>query len=123
MDRRTFLGTITAATVLGSRMSWAAENHKLDEVGVQLYSVRDLMKQDFEGTLAKVAGIGYREVEFAGLFDHPAQDVRKMLDRNGLTAPSAHIPYKTIESDFPKALETSERMSPKPPTRSRASYV
>ena len=110
MDRRTFLGTITAATVLGSRMSWAAENHKLDEVGVQLYSVRDLMKQDFEGTLAKVAGIGYREVEFAGLFDDPAQDVRKMLDRNGLTAPSAHIPYKTIESDFPKALETSHTL-------------
>jgi sugar phosphate isomerase/epimerase len=110
MDRRTFLGTITAATILGSRMSWAAENHKLDKVGVQLYSVRDLMKQDFEGTLAKVAGIGYREVEFAGLFDHPPEEVRKMLDRNGLTAPSAHTPYKTIESDFPKTLETAHKL-------------
>jgi sugar phosphate isomerase/epimerase len=110
MDRRTFIGTVTAATILGSRLGWAADQHKLEKVGVQLYSVRDLMKQDFEGTLAKVAAIGYREVEFAGLFDHSPQDVRTILDRTGLTAPSAHVPYKDIEADFPKALETAHTL-------------
>jgi len=84
MDRRTFLGTITAAGILGSRMAWAADEHKLDKVGVQLYSVRDLMEKDSEGTLAKVAAIGYREVEFAGLFNHSPQEVR-VTDRRWFT--------------------------------------
>jgi sugar phosphate isomerase/epimerase len=110
MDRRSFLSTITAATILAARVSWAANEHKLDKVGVQLYSVRGLMEKDFEGTLAKVAAIGYREVEFAGLFDHSPQDVRTMLDRNGLTASSSHVPYKTIEGDWPKALEEAHTL-------------
>jgi sugar phosphate isomerase/epimerase len=110
MDRRTFLGTITAAGILGSRMTWAADEHKLDKVGVQLYSVRDLMEKDFEGTLAKVAAIGYGEVEFAGLFNHSPQEVRTILDRNGLSAPSSHVPYKDIENDLPKSLETGHTL-------------
>ena len=85
MDRRSFLGTITAASIMGSRMSWAAaDDRKLDKIGVQLYSVRELFKKDFEETLAKVAAIGYREVEFAGYFDHSPKDVRAAVDRHGV---------------------------------------
>ncbi|HTS06552.1 MAG TPA: twin-arginine translocation signal domain-containing protein, partial [Candidatus Eisenbacteria bacterium] len=72
MNRRRFLkaaGTATAATLFSSQFSWAAE-HKINKVGVQLYTVRDLMQKDFEGTIAKVAQIGYKEVEFAGYFGH-----------------------------------------------------
>ena len=36
---------------------------------MQLYTVRDAMAKDFDGTLAKVAALGYKEVEFAGYFD------------------------------------------------------
>ena len=36
MDRRTFLGTMTAATVLANKLTWAAETHKIDKVGIQL---------------------------------------------------------------------------------------
>jgi sugar phosphate isomerase/epimerase len=108
MDRRSFLGAITAATLVSTRIGWAAsDNRKLDKIGVQLYSVRDLMKKDFEGTLAKVAAIGYREVEFAGFFDHSPQQVRTMLDRNGLTGVSGHVDFKTIAGDLPKTLETA----------------
>ena len=39
---------------------------------MQLYTVRDLMKDDFDGTIAKVASIGYKEVEFAGYFGRTA---------------------------------------------------
>ncbi|MGH7668544.1 MAG: sugar phosphate isomerase/epimerase family protein, partial [Gemmatimonadaceae bacterium] len=60
-------------------------------IGIQLYTVRREMAQDVESTLATIAGIGYREVEFAGLFNHPAADVRRMLDRHGLAAPSSHV--------------------------------
>ena len=75
MNRRNFLGTISAATLLSRRLGWAAER-KIEKIGVQLYTVRNQMKQDFEGTLAKVAEIGYREVEFAGYFDHSPQEVK-----------------------------------------------
>lgn len=110
MDRRTFLGTMTAATLLSSRLTWAADEHKIEKIGVQLYSVRDAMKSDVAGTLAKVAQIGYREVEFAGLFGHSPQEVRAMLDKDGLTAPSAHVPYETIQTGWDKAIEDAKTL-------------
>src|SRR5258708_14214511 len=79
MNRRTCLEsatTVTAATLLTHRIGWAAADHKIDKIGVQLYTVRDQMNADFEGTLAKVAAIGYKEVKFAGYFDHSPQNVR-----------------------------------------------
>ena len=108
MDRRTFLGTMTAATLLTRRLGFAADDHKIERIGLQLYTVRDLMKQDFDGTLAKVAAVGYKEVEFAGYFDHTAKDVRAAVDRHGLTAPSAHIDYKSLGEKFPEVIEAAK---------------
>jgi len=109
MNRRSFLGTITAATLLTRRFGWSVEHHKIEKIGVQLYTVRGEMKQDFEGTLAKVAGIGYREVEFAGYFDHSPKDVRAILDRHGLVAPSAHVDYKSLSAEkWPGVIEASK---------------
>jgi len=108
MDRRTFLGTMTAATLLTRRLAFAADAHKIDKIGLQLYTVRDLMKRDFDGTLAKVAAIGYKEVEFAGYFDHSPKDVRAAVDRRGLTAPSAHIDYKSLGEKFPEVIEAAK---------------
>ena len=95
MDRRSFLGTVTAATLLSKRFA-LAQTHKIAKVGVQLYSVRDLMKADFEGTLQKVAAIGYKEVEFAGYFDRTPQQVKAVLSQAGLSAPSAHFAYSFL---------------------------
>jgi sugar phosphate isomerase/epimerase len=107
MDRRAFLGTMTAATVLGKRLGWAAENHKIAKVGVQLYTVRDLMKSDFDGTLDKVAAIGYREVEFAGYFDRTPQQVKAALTRTGLVSPSAHFDYAHLGDPWPAVLDSA----------------
>ena len=68
-------------------------------IGLQLYTVRDEMKRDMAATLAHVARIGYKEVEFAGYFDRTPEQVRAMLDANGLRAPSAHIPLQMIQSN------------------------
>jgi len=111
MNRRTFLetaGTLTAASLLSSRVGWAAGDHKIDRIGVQLYTVRDLMKDDFDGTIAKVAGIGYKEVEFAGYFGRTGQQVRAVLDKNGLSAPSTHVQYDELDGKFPSVIETSK---------------
>jgi len=85
-----------------------AATHRIEKVGVQLYTVRDLMKSDFEGTIAKVAAIGYKEIEFAGLFDHSAQDVRAILDRNGLTAISSHVGYDIVKSHWPETIAAAK---------------
>jgi sugar phosphate isomerase/epimerase len=71
----------------------------IQRVGAQLYTVRDAMQKDFEGTLAKVAAIGYKEVEFAGYFDKSPQQIKEILSRNGLTSPSAHIDYPSLTGD------------------------
>ena len=68
-----------------------ASLRKLDRIGLQLYTVRHAMEKDVEGTIARVAAIGYREVEFAGYFGKSARDVRALLDKNGLSSPSSHI--------------------------------
>lgn len=60
------------------------------KVGLQLYSVRDAMAQDFEGTLQKVKDMGYDYVEFAGFFEKSADEVKAILDKIGLTAISVH---------------------------------
>ncbi len=111
MDRRTFLATVTAATtatLLTRRFAWAEQVHKIDKVGVQLYTVRDQMKQDFDGTLAKVAAIGYKEVEFAGYFDHSPKDARAAIDRHGLTSPACHVPYDVLGDQWPAQIESAK---------------
>jgi sugar phosphate isomerase/epimerase len=99
---------MTAATLLTRRLGFAADDHKIEKIGLQLYTVRDLMKQDFDGTLSKVAAVGYKEVEFAGYFDHSPKDVRTAVDRHGLTAPSAHIDYKNLGDKFPEVIEAAK---------------
>ena len=114
MDRRAFLGS-TAAVALVSRFGWAASEHRIEKVGLELYTVRDLLSKDLEGTLAKVAKIGYKEVEFAGYLNDlpnlkPApKRAREILDGDGLTAPSAHVAYKILSPEiWPKAVEISK---------------
>lgn len=111
MNRRRFLetaATISAATLFSSRFGWAAGEHKINKIGVQLYTVRDLMKEDFDGTIAKVAQVGYKEVEFAGYFGHTAQQVKDVLQKNGLTAPSTHVQYDELDEKFPSVIEFSK---------------
>jgi sugar phosphate isomerase/epimerase len=106
ITRRTFLGQVAAGTVLTS-VSGSAAAHRIERLGVQLYTVRDLMAKDFEGTLAKVAELGYKEVEFAGYFKQSPQDVKAILARHGLTAPSTHIDYASLGDGFEKIVEAS----------------
>lgn len=57
------------------------------------------MAKNVPDTLARIAHIGYKEVEFAGYYDYKPQQIRDMLNRYGLTAPSTHVPITAIESN------------------------
>ncbi|HSJ64173.1 MAG TPA: sugar phosphate isomerase/epimerase [Gemmatimonadaceae bacterium] len=67
--------------------------------GIQLYTVRSLMRDDPVGTLSALAQIGYREVEFAGLHGVSAGAMREALDRFDLTAPAAHEGLAELRSN------------------------
>jgi sugar phosphate isomerase/epimerase len=104
INRRTFLGTMAAAA-LTTRGASAAS---IQRIGMQLYTVRTDLEKDFAGTLKKVAAIGYKEVEFAGYFNHSPQEVRDLLKANGLTSPSAHVDYASLAADkLPAVLEAA----------------
>jgi sugar phosphate isomerase/epimerase len=107
IDRRGFLGS-AAGGLLGAsplaRLLGGSAKNRLGAIGLQLYTIRTAMQRDFEGSLAHVARIGYREVEFAGYFDHPAAEVRRILDRHGLTAPAAHISLEDIRTRWDRTI-------------------
>ncbi len=109
MERREFVQTMAGAglAIACTGSSRAPRAARLDKVGIQLYTVRDQMKADFEGTLAHIAEIGYKEVEFAGYFDHAAADVKAILTRHGLAAPSTHVAFENDEK-WKAALDTAK---------------
>jgi len=109
-NRREFLGasgTALAAMAGLTHSSFSCGTGQLDKIGVQLYTVRDAMARDFDGTLRRVAQIGYQEVEFAGYFGRTPGQVKESLRQAGLTAPSTHVDYNMVKSDWPGALDTA----------------
>jgi sugar phosphate isomerase/epimerase len=63
-------------------------------VGLELYSVRDALKQDPEGTVRAVAQMGYQAVEFYAPYyewtDAQAKQMRKLMDDLGIRCYSTH---------------------------------
>ena len=86
-------GINAASSCASSGNGTVAGGRKLKRIGVQLYTVRNLMQQDMPGTLAQVAAAGYKEVEFAGYFGRTADQVKQLLAQNGLTSPSSHLQF------------------------------
>jgi sugar phosphate isomerase/epimerase len=60
-------------------------------IGIQLYTVGEDLKRDFDGTLSALSKIGYKTVEPAGLLERSPADWRRSLDRANLTCPSTHV--------------------------------
>jgi sugar phosphate isomerase/epimerase len=136
ISRRSFLATTTvaaagiaagcrphaAATGIAPNASSSGSPGHLDRLGVGLFTVPKSLDHDFDGTLAMIAGLGYKEVEFfgpysfsvqaaqdgwkgaaaalgfagSGLFGRTPRQVREVLDRNGLTSPSMHVDLDTL---------------------------
>jgi sugar phosphate isomerase/epimerase len=80
---------------------------KLKTIGMQLYTVRRELEKDFDGTLARVAALGYGEVEFAGYFNHPPKEVKAALARHNLTSPSAHMQLADLRGNLDVMIEAA----------------
>ncbi len=90
-----------------------AQSNRVNSIGLQLYSLRKEMAVDFEGTLAKLAEIGFKEMEFAGYFDKTPHEVRAVLDANGLSSPAAHIPLTDIANNLNQVIDTAATIGQK----------
>ena len=116
MDRRQFLqntvGALAGASLISSCTSSSSNVNglKLDRIGLQLYTVRDLMHEDVPGTLRQIAELGYDEVEFAGYYGYESADLRSMLDDLGLTAPSCHRDLLDLNGDLNEVIDTSQAL-------------
>ena len=98
--RRQFLQTsataLAACTFLDSRQLLASPFGL--PLGLQLYSVREMLPKDYDGTLKQIAALGYQEVEAAGFFGHTAQQVKDAMSATGLHCVSAHYPWTQLSS-------------------------
>jgi sugar phosphate isomerase/epimerase len=90
-SRRAFLKTTATIAVAASASALRLAAKPLNlPIGLQLYSVRDLLPKDFDGTLAKVRAAGFTDIEAAGYYDRTAPDFRKAMDKAGLRCTSTH---------------------------------
>ena len=91
--------------MLGAGAASAGASPPEPRIGVQLWSVKDEIKRDFEGTLIRLARLGFQGVEFAGEFgrfgENPA-GLRAFLDKAGLRCASAHVGLDQLREAFEK---------------------
>lgn len=110
ISRREILGSSAAlglATLFAPTMLPAASGTNKRVPGIQLYTVRASMATDVPGTLRAVAGIGYREVEFAGYSDHSPRQIRRLLDDLDLQSPSSHMDARQLRDGAQPLLEAA----------------
>lgn len=65
---------------------------------LQLYSIRDALSADFEGSMRRVAALGFAGVEFAGNYGGSPQTARALCDELGLQICSAHMGMPTADN-------------------------
>ena len=92
------------------RPAWAADPPEVKTglngpVGLQLYSLREALKKDVPGTLAKVRALGIREVETAGTWGQSAEAHRAALDKAGLVCRASHMGLEKLQGDAAGAFK------------------
>jgi sugar phosphate isomerase/epimerase len=116
MHRRAFLQTAGAA--LGGLVALGPVGCRAvppvapvpRRLGVQLYTLRGVLAEDFVGVLEAVRGIGYEEVEFAGHHGRDPHAIRAVLDDLGLAAPAAHIGLDALRDDLDGQAEAAHTL-------------
>jgi sugar phosphate isomerase/epimerase len=108
LSRRSFLKTASASAAcaaLWSRAQRLLANPLGLPIGLQLYSVRNLLPKDYAGTLRQLGALGYREVEAAGFFGHSPSEVKQAMDHAGLNCVSAHYPLRDLLPNLEETIQ------------------
>jgi sugar phosphate isomerase/epimerase len=103
---------LIAAFVLATASAFAADTTTL---GLQLWSLRAQLTASLPDGMAEVKSLGFTEVESAGLYKHPAKELRDLADANGVKIVGAHIPYGELQGDLAGSIAQAKALG--------ASYV
>lgn len=74
------------------------------DIGIQLYSVRDSMETDFEGTLKKISELGYTSVEFAGFYGKTADEINSLLEQYNLKLSGTHSSFDDLLNNYEETV-------------------
>ncbi|MEM7457993.1 MAG: sugar phosphate isomerase/epimerase [Pseudomonadota bacterium] len=102
LNRRHFLGASGSAMLLGGCTSpgviAATPKQQIDQIGIQTYTLREAMGEDFVGTLQMIKDVGYDYVELNGrnFADRSPAELRAILDDIGLPSPITHADYDSL---------------------------
>jgi len=99
LTRRKFIqttATVAAATLITPKLSMAMPKEK--KIGLQLYTVRDAVKEDLTGTIERIADIGYKYLEAAGFNDGKfyglePREFKTIVENNGMKVISSHASF------------------------------
>lgn len=89
--RRDFLLAVGASALAPAALHARERASTLKGVGIQMYMMRDEMKADLDASLARVARLGYEEVEWWGAWGRSPAQLRTLLNGLGLRAPTQHV--------------------------------
>lgn len=111
LSRRSFLkasGTLAGAACVGTDSLFSSPLRM--PVGLQLYSVRNLLPKDFEGTLEQLAAAGYKVVEAAGYYDKTAADFGNAIQEAGLKCISTHHALTQLKTQLGQLIEYGQAL-------------
>ncbi|CCQ96996.1 Xylose isomerase domain-containing protein TIM barrel [[Clostridium] ultunense Esp] len=80
------------------------EMEKRIPIGLQLYTLRNELQQDFWGTLNRVSEMGYETVEMAGYYGLSAKELKEGLREIGLTAISSHVGFSRLNENLEEEI-------------------
>ena len=107
MQRRDFVKAGSASLIYGSAVLHGVASYAKTlqvPLGLQLYSVRQLLPTDYQGTLKEIGTLGYREVEGAGYFNHSAAEVKQAMSNAKLNLVSAHYSLDDLRQHLDPTL-------------------
>ena len=103
--KKTLILLSMAATLFAASSCKQGEASQDFQIGFQMYSVRNDLQKDFEGTLKKVSDMGFDGVEFySEYYGRTPQEVRNLCDQLGLKIFSNHVPFQQMVDDIDKVI-------------------
>ena len=108
MKKILLFASLLLAMVSGVSCKSAKEAEGL-KIGFQMYSVRNELEKDFEGTLKKVRDMGYTGVEFYNeYYGRTPAEVRRLCDDLGIKIFSNHVPFQVMVNDIDQVIKDSK---------------
>ena len=104
ISRRQFVGATASIAILSLANRSALANPLGLPLAIQLYSVRQQMLEDLDGTFAAISAAGYTEVEAASLPKKSAKEIRAALDKAGLRCVGAHHGFADLNTRFDETV-------------------